>query len=205
MRNHMKKILLLVGLFITCVFQAQNVAINGTGAAPDASAMLDVASSDRGFLPPRVALTAVNAAGPITAPATGLLVYNTATAGTSPNDVVPGYYFWDGVKWVRFISNTFLNSPAVSAIGKYYSSLSWTGTWGNGAALTFLINDPNIVYGAQASQLSVTLLGGTDAIIRGLAIRNVRVKQAGQFEVTVVNNSGGGITGSVGIAYVAYY
>lgn len=79
---------------------AQNVAINSSGAAPDASAMLDVASSGSGLLIPRVALTAANVAGPITSPAVSLLVYNTASAGTIPNAVVPGYYYWDGSAWV---------------------------------------------------------------------------------------------------------
>ena len=70
---------------------------------PDASAKLEVASTNKGFLPPRVALTATNSASPITSPATGLLIFNTASAGTIPNQVSPGYYYWDGVssKWVR--------------------------------------------------------------------------------------------------------
>ncbi|PCI99860.1 MAG: hypothetical protein COB15_03485 [Flavobacteriales bacterium] len=73
----------------------------GTGT-PDASALLELNSSSKGFLATRVALTATNAAGPITTPATGLLVYNTATAGAAPNNVSPGYYYWDGVEWVAF-------------------------------------------------------------------------------------------------------
>ncbi len=44
-------------------------------------------------------LTATNASAPIAAPSAGLIVYNTATAGASPNNVVPGYYYWDGAKW----------------------------------------------------------------------------------------------------------
>ncbi|MFN3875254.1 MAG: hypothetical protein ACK4L7_05005, partial [Flavobacteriales bacterium] len=87
---------------------AQNVAINADGAAPNASAMLDIdvsalpSASKRGLLLPRVALTATNAAAPIVAPAASLLVYNTATAGTAPNNVWPGYYYWNGAAWVRF-------------------------------------------------------------------------------------------------------
>ncbi|HMY43376.1 MAG TPA: hypothetical protein PKJ74_09435 [Chitinophagales bacterium] len=54
---------------------------------------------------PNVALTATNAAAPVASPATSLLVYNTATAGTAPNNVTPGYYYWDGAKWVKFMVN----------------------------------------------------------------------------------------------------
>jgi hypothetical protein len=103
----MKKLLTLA-LVLPFAAAAQNVAINADGAAPNASAMLDVdvaalpAASKRGLLVPRVALTATNAAAPIVAPATSLLVYNTATAGAAPNNVWPGYYYWNGTAWVRF-------------------------------------------------------------------------------------------------------
>jgi hypothetical protein len=84
------------------LLNAQNVGI-GT-ATPNASAKLEITDANRGVLIPRVALTATNAAAPVTAPATSLLVYNTSTAGTSPNNVTPGYYYWDGTKWVRLLS-----------------------------------------------------------------------------------------------------
>jgi len=79
------------------------VAVNTDGTVPDNSAMLDVKSASKGFLPPRVALTASNVAAPVTSPAAGLLIYNTTIAGTPPNDVVPGYYYWDGTKWTSFL------------------------------------------------------------------------------------------------------
>jgi hypothetical protein len=79
------------------------VAINTDGNSPDNSAMLDVKSTSKGFLPPRVALTASNVAAPVTSPASGLLIYNTTTAGTPPNNVVPGYYYWNGTKWTSFL------------------------------------------------------------------------------------------------------
>ncbi|HCF03919.1 hypothetical protein [Flavobacterium sp.] len=81
-----------------------SVAQTGIGTTtPEASAKLDVSSTNKGFLPPRIALTAMNSASPVTSPATGLLIFNTASAGTNPNQVTPGYYYWDGVnsKWVR--------------------------------------------------------------------------------------------------------
>lgn len=90
----------LLGL-VTTVASAQNIGINTTGAVPAASAILDLVSADKGLLVPRVALTATNSALPVTAPAISLLVYNTATAGVIPNNVTPGYYYWDGAAWVR--------------------------------------------------------------------------------------------------------
>lgn len=93
-------------LFIYNIANAQNVGINATGNAPDATAGLDVNFTNKGILIPRVALTATNAAGPITTPTTSLLVYNTATAGTAPNNVTPGYYFWTGTAWSRLSNGT---------------------------------------------------------------------------------------------------
>lgn len=93
----MKKLLVLfVGtLGFTASVKAQT-GISAAGTAPDASAMLDVIATDKGFLAPRVALAATNnSTTPVNAPANGLMVYNTATAGSAPNNVTPGYYYWD--------------------------------------------------------------------------------------------------------------
>lgn len=98
----MRKIIFLVSIvFLTRNTIAQNVGINTTGAAPDNSAMLDIDAGNKGLLIPRVALSATNVASPITSPATSLMVYNTATAGTPPNNVTPGYYYWNGTVWIR--------------------------------------------------------------------------------------------------------
>lgn len=100
--------LLFIGfaLFLTNIAKSQNVGINATGSTPDATAGLDIDFSNKGLLIPRVALTATNSAGPITTPTTSLLVYNTATAGSAPNNVTPGYYFWTGTAWTRLSNGT---------------------------------------------------------------------------------------------------
>ena len=84
----------------TTIYRNGAVGI-GSNATPETSAQLDVNATDKGFLPPRVALQATNNASPINSPASGLLIYNTATAGTAPNNVKPGYYYWNGVKWEK--------------------------------------------------------------------------------------------------------
>lgn len=86
-------------------FQLTGFSQLGVGTnSPDASAQLDVAATDKGFLAPRIALTSATDVSTIATPATGLMIYNTATAGTSPNNVFPGYYYYNGTKWVRFIN-----------------------------------------------------------------------------------------------------
>jgi hypothetical protein len=81
---------------------AQNVGISNSGATPHASALLDIESPTKGLLIPRIALTASNVAAPVVSPAVSLLIFNTAIAGVFPNDVKPGYYYWNGAKWERF-------------------------------------------------------------------------------------------------------
>jgi len=66
---------------------------------------LDVSSSTNGVLVSNVALTSRNIAAPVVNPnggalLAGTLVWNTATAGTSPNNITPGFYYWDGSIWV---------------------------------------------------------------------------------------------------------
>ena len=61
---------------------------------------LDITSTDNGLLIPRVALSATNVATVVT-PTTSELVYNTFTSAVGPNQVTPGFYFWDGSLWVR--------------------------------------------------------------------------------------------------------
>ena len=84
---------LVVALFCHLTFlfgsvQAQSVSINTDGSAPDSSAMLDVSSTTKGFLAPRMTQAQRNA---ISNPATGLLIYQT--------DNTPGYRTYNGSAW----------------------------------------------------------------------------------------------------------
>lgn len=97
----------LIALFVVFykINSAQNVGVNNSGATPNVSAMLDIVATDKGLLVPRVSLTGKTDAATIATPATSLLVYNTATAGVSPNNVLPGYYYNSGTAvapvWLR--------------------------------------------------------------------------------------------------------
>ena len=99
----MKKTFLLSLLsFINVTFSfAQNVAINAEGSLPNSSAMLDVSSTTKGFLPPRMTLAQRNL---IALPANGLIIYQT--------DEVTGLYVNKGTSAAP---NWLLVGPAVSA------------------------------------------------------------------------------------------
>ncbi|MEZ4793714.1 MAG: hypothetical protein R2783_09705 [Gelidibacter sp.] len=69
-------------------------------------AALDITSNDTGVMVPRVTLTAANVQAPVVNPSGGALpnstlVYNTSSSGTVPNDVTPGFYYWDNNRWNR--------------------------------------------------------------------------------------------------------
>ena len=86
-----KLFILSMGIILSFSAYAQ-VAINTDGTSPNASAMLDVKSTDAGILIPRLTATQRDA---ISSPATGLLVYVT------DNNI---FYFYSGSSWEPIIS-----------------------------------------------------------------------------------------------------
>jgi len=168
-------------LFFCSVLNAQ-VGINSDNSAPDNSAMLDVKSTSKGFLPPRVALTAADVAGPVTAPVAGLFVYNTATSGTAPNNVVPGYYCWNGTRWVAAIVPQGTNSGdmlywngtqwvsiAVGVNGQVLTLNNGVPTWGgNQLPIVSTSQVTGITATTATSGGNVTSDGGATVTARGV-------------------------------------
>ncbi|MEM9545788.1 MAG: hypothetical protein AAGA77_07440 [Bacteroidota bacterium] len=72
----MKKLFFFLSIVLSTGVLAQSVGINSTGASPDNSAMLDVKSTSKGMLVPRMTS---NQRTNISNPADGLLVYDTET------------------------------------------------------------------------------------------------------------------------------
>jgi len=87
--------LLVIALFGTPIYSQV-----GFGT-PSPNAALEIASSNDGFLMPRVALGGKNVQSLASPPTISEIVYNTATAGTAPNDVKPAFYFWTGTAWLE--------------------------------------------------------------------------------------------------------
>ena len=147
----MKKILLSLHLMIFA-FSYSQVGVGTT--TPNGA--LDVSSSTNGFVPPRVALSATNVQAPVVNPQggaipAGTIVQNTATAGASPNNVVPGLYYWDGTRWVAFAG-----SPG---------GLDWslTGNSGTTAGTNFLgtTDAQDIRFHTNGTERARILSGGT--------------------------------------------
>lgn len=90
----MRKVLFLLTSLITSALFGQ-VGIGTSN--PNPSAILDLTSSNRGFLTPRVNLNSATDIVTIPNPATGLFVFNTGAGSLTTK----GYYYWDGTKWTR--------------------------------------------------------------------------------------------------------
>jgi hypothetical protein len=128
----LKKQLLLCLLSLAIIStKAQTKIKDGTVAStpalPAANSLLELESNNKGLLFPRVALTATNVAAPLSAHIAGMTVYNTATAGTTPFNVVPALYYNDGTKWLKVIANaqtldnvTITNPTAFTVSGSFY-------------------------------------------------------------------------------------
>ena len=84
---------------------SQGVGINETGSNPNPSAILDVESTDKGFLPPRMTAAQRDA---ITSPANGLVVYNTDADCLQTNNGTPLAPIWEclGVVQSAIMVNT---------------------------------------------------------------------------------------------------
>jgi len=115
----MKKILVLwKTMFIfSFVYAQQGVAINADGTNPDNSAMLDIKSTTKGILVPRMT-TAQRTA--IVSPATGLLIYQT--------DGTMGFYFFNGSTWM----------PLSSAAQGPLTGWGTTGNTGTDSSVNFI-------------------------------------------------------------------
>lgn len=92
MLQHRNKLFLVVLalLFTNIVVGQIGIQTN----SPDQSAVLDIVSSDKGLLIPRVVLSSnLSDPSPVTSPATGLLVFNTGSNQET------GFYYWSGTTW----------------------------------------------------------------------------------------------------------
>jgi hypothetical protein len=144
--NKMKNFSIIALFYSAVIFAQVGVGTN----TPNASAMLDVTSTSKGFLQPRVALTGSSDSTTIASPAAGLMIYNTATAGTGASAVTPGLYYYSGSAWQRLANQaevaaatasttTFVNGTIGSPLNTMMSSGPSLSSWGAknfGASIT---------------------------------------------------------------------
>ncbi|MFY7860725.1 MAG: hypothetical protein ACOVP5_00755, partial [Chitinophagales bacterium] len=76
----------------------------------NANSLLELEHTNKGFLLPRLKLSASTLASPLTAHIAGMVVYNT----DSVSDVSPGFYYNDGTKWVKLSNSGSANNTTAA-------------------------------------------------------------------------------------------
>jgi len=187
-------LLIPYSLFLTPLLCSAQIAINNTSSKPNVSAILDLNTGNsgvnKGFLAPQVALTNVNAAAPVTTPATGLMVYSTS-APTGGNGA--GYYYWNGTAW--------------SGFGAYANSTNGQAAYANSsvAAGDSVIGATYGVYGYSANQNYAGVYGENDYPGYGIGVEGYSTGRigvlgyGGQYGVYANGDNGTGIYGIGGI------
>ncbi len=90
----MKKLLAIVSLLCAINARAQ-VKIGDNPNTINSNSLLEMESTNKGFLPPRVSLNSISSVSPLTGTVpSGMLVYS--SGGT----LTDGYYYWNGTEWV---------------------------------------------------------------------------------------------------------
>jgi uncharacterized protein (TIGR02145 family) len=144
---HAVILILELNLFFPASSLFAQVGINTDGSSPQASAMLDIKSTEKGFLVPR--MTASQREG-IGSPVSGLLVYQT--------DAESGFYYYSGSAWAFIGRSDGSSGNVVDVDGNVYPTvvigdLVWMGKnlrathYRSGAAIN-LITDNSAWTGA---------------------------------------------------------
>jgi trimeric autotransporter adhesin len=126
----MKQIITLMAVLFSATCFAQSVGI-GT-STPDASAQLDITSTSKGLLIPRMNLSQRNL---IATPTAGLMIYQT--------DNTPGFYFYNGSLWSA-VSSAFAlpfannytgaaNALSIDMLGNLNNATFKTATYNAGS------------------------------------------------------------------------
>lgn len=216
----MKKAFLFLIILIAFLYtKAQNVAINTDGSVPDNSAILDIKSTSKGLLIPRMLASDMTAIG---SPAPGLLVwqtdgtpgiyYNAGTAATPSWQmlrpaILPQYFYGDlsgvnnnipaslrvNINTVQVNSGGFvLNAGLLTITDPGVYKIEYLLSVGNQAQFAITVNGTVIGY----SRTSTPSSGGQ---INGMAIATLAANDV----VSIINNgpSTATLSSNVGIIY----
>ncbi len=190
----MKKITITVITIIVWLLLgiAESYAQVGVGTAlPNNSSQLDVVSTNKGVLIPRVALTSSSDASTITSGnVESLLIYNTSNTG----DVSRGFYFWSGTKWEKLVGTNdsgLISSPETLTTLVDNGNGTMTYTDENGTANTI-----NTTVAIQDGTIDIDGDGTND---NGVTLQDVinninNITSANETLTTLVDNGNGTMT-----------
>jgi|GEM_PF-5101723 len=117
--------------------------------SPDSGSILDISSTNKGVLLPRIDIANLNSLSPLTSGAEGMLVYNTNTS------TGPGFVFWNGSSW--------------TPVGDGNGTDSWgrTGNAGTAAGINFIGTTDNQALRFRTSNVNAFEISGGGSGNRG--------------------------------------
>jgi hypothetical protein len=171
-KNYTLKITLFIFMFLFASFAFAQVGIGTT--TPNSSAILEIVSTDKGVLMPRVALSSMTLATPLASHIAGMMVYNTTAGG----DLSSGIYINDGIGWTK---------PAITSFGdvKYsFIAIDHNGWYLlNGRVLTSLSDTAQAK--ATALGFSGNLPNATDRFLKAKDGAEILGNTGGSSTITV--------------------
>jgi hypothetical protein len=180
----------ILGFFVGITIAFQSFSQTGIGTTtPHASAKLDVSSTNKGFLPPRVTLASATDVSTIPSPAEGLFVYNVGSVGLQA-----GYYYWNGANWATIATatsagNGVTSMDMVKLYGEAHSKAS--GKIGNsttGFVYLFDFTSAATALGGGTNTIFFTVRQGTTVLAsdnQSSYNNNVHVEYNGKVEVNL--------------------
>ncbi len=108
--------------FLNPVYSQTGAVISSSATTADATAVLDIQSTTKGLLIPRVSLISTTDVATVPSPATSLMVYN--TNGSISGGSGTGFYYWNGSNWSK------ISSGAISGSGTTNNLTKWTSATG---------------------------------------------------------------------------
>ncbi len=143
-----------------------NAKIGIGTSTPHVSSIVEISSSNKGLLIPRVGLTSTSDQSTITQLAESLLVYNTSTTG----DITPGFYFWTGTAWQALGGSSggggangnsygerFLDTDVVVALNQYTNVAAPSGVANSLTTSDIAITGAGLTLGNTGGVYKVTL------------------------------------------------
>lgn len=148
----MKRFLLPAFALLYCqIVLGQSVAINNDGSLPNASAILDIKSTTKGLLMPRMTTAQRNV---IITPAEGLKVFDTDTKT---------FWFYNGTGWIESAGGSTANFWSLNGANIFKTNAGNVGIGTNTPAQLLTIQSPVNSYGITHTDDNIrlsTFLGG---------------------------------------------
>jgi hypothetical protein len=141
----------------TSIGQVKALSVIGP---PNVNSELEVQSTTKGILLPRLALVSSTSFSPMLAHVEGMFIYNTATVA----DVTPGIYHNDGSKWIKSGGGTLsTNNLAVQNLPVTFNNINWNINSGSNARVNLNTANANLIITNTSPGGYGTIIAAQDA------------------------------------------